>query len=249
MRFHSLLLTLAAGTICSGSKPCTQLPLFPIFEAYPKVPAAWQTPLGPNRNRVCTVYPDEHDAGPKILAAARKCNHGGTVYLPEGHYKISTSLDLTFLDHIDFAIYGTIAFDDNIGIWPDQTFHYPYQNAALFWRFGGTDVNIYGGGQGVIDGKGQTYWTAMTSNPNVERPTLFGTDGLHRSTITGLTMKNSPGWFNIITNSKNVLISELSLLVEVTNSSSPARNTDGWDTYRSTNIVIQNSVIKNTDGK
>jgi galacturan 1,4-alpha-galacturonidase len=30
-------------------------------------------------------------------------------------------------------------------------------------------------------------------------------------------------------------------------SANPAKNTDGWDTYRSENIVIQNSVVDNGD--
>lgn len=225
------------------------LPPFPSIKAGPKVPANWQTPDGPNRAKVCTVQPNSTDAGPAILEAAKSCNQGGTVYIPKGEYKISTALDLTFLDHIDFAIYGNITFDDDISIWPSQAFQYPYQTVSLFWRFGGTDVNIYGGGEGFIDGKGPTYWVAMTSNSSVMRPTMFGTDGLHRSTITGLSLRNSPGWFNFIGNSSNVLISDFNLYSRSTNSSAPAKNTDGWDTYRSNNIIIQNSVIVNTDGR
>lgn len=32
-------------------------------------------------------------------------------------------------------------------------------------------------------------------------------------------------------------------------SANVAKNTDGWDTYRSTDITIMNSVINNGDGK
>ncbi|KAL4880405.1 pectin lyase fold/virulence factor [Aspergillus karnatakaensis] len=49
-------------------------------------------------------------------------------------------------------------------------------------------------------------------------------------------MHNPPNWFNLIANSFDILISDLNL-----------QNTDGWDTYRSHNVVIQDSVIANTD--
>ena len=55
-------------------------------------------------------------------------------------------------------------------------------------------------------------------------------------------------WFNIIINSTDVLISDLDLEAKSLNGVKIA-NSDGWDTYRSDRIVIQNSVIDNTDGK
>lgn len=242
-----LVLCWAIALLAEAAKP--KLPPFPQLAAYPKAPAKFQLPKGPNRKKICVVKSGLADTGPAILKAAKNCNKGGTVYFPEGDYTIASTLDLTFLDRVDFAIFGTIYFKDDVTLWPGKTYNYPYQTVSLFWRFGGSNVNIYGGGKGVIDGQGQTYWNAMVSDKNVLRPTLFGTDGLHRSTITGLTMKNSPGWFNFISNSTNVLISDIVLDVIVKNASSPAKNTDGWDTYRSSNIVIQNSRIVNTDGQ
>lgn len=54
-------------------------------------------------------------------------------------------------------------------------------------------------------------------------------------------------WFNIIINSTDVLISDLDLEAKSLNGVKIA-NSDGWDTYRSDRIVIQDSVINNTDG-
>ncbi|KAJ0270410.1 hypothetical protein COL940_011703 [Colletotrichum noveboracense] len=167
--------------------------------------------------------------------------------MPNATYTISSRVDLTFLKHIDFAILRTIVFNDDVKYWQTNTFAYRYQNVNLMWRFGGEDVNIYGLGQGTIDGLGQTWWNALAGNSTVVRPLLLGTDGLKGGSITGLKMINSPNWFNIIANSSDILISDMDLSVVVTNSTSPAKNTDGWDTYRSDNIVIQNSVIDNTD--
>lgn len=120
---------------------------------HPKAPGNFQ-PACSNRphGRVCKVEPNAIDSGPAILAAAHKCNRGGTVFLPAGDYVIATALDLTFLEDIDFAIWGNITFKQDLELWPTQAFQYTYQSASMFWRFGGKNVNIYGDGKGVIDG-------------------------------------------------------------------------------------------------
>ncbi|KAF0325125.1 polygalacturonase [Colletotrichum asianum] len=233
MHFSNLaLICVAAVASVSGY----DVPPRPSIVPFPKAPGR-ALPVSPARDpsKVCIVCPQSGgDSAPAILKAAHDCNDGGTVvFMPNATYTISSRVDLTFLKHIDFAILGTIVFNDD--------------NVNLMWRFGGEDVNIYGLGQGTIDGLGQTWWNALISNSTVVRPLLLGTDGLKGGSITGLKMINSPNWFNIIANSSDILISDMDLSVVVTNSTSPARNTDGWDTYRSDNIVIQNSVIDNTD--
>jgi galacturan 1,4-alpha-galacturonidase len=221
-------------------------------EAVPKTPQVFAHPKEPrnfkpgrsNRphGRVCKVTPDVTDAGPAILAAAHKCNHGGTVFLPSGDFVIATALDLTFLDDVDFAIWGNITFKQDIDLWPTQAFQYTYQSASMFWRFGGKNVNIYGDGKGVIDGKllilwsfykpiliyraegaGQFWWSAMAKNSSVMRPCLLGTDGLHHATISGLKMLNPPGWFNLISNSTDVLVSDMTMLVGSQLTGAPAK--------------------------
>ncbi|KAF6813986.1 polygalacturonase [Colletotrichum plurivorum] len=229
-----------------------EVPPRPNVVPFPKTPTR---PLPVSRardpSRVCIVCPKSAsgaDAGPAIIKAAQDCNDGGTVvFMPGATYTISSRVDLTFLKHIDFAILGTVVFNDDVEYWQTNTFAYRYQNVNLMWRFGGEDVNIYGLGQGTIEGLGQTWWNALKGNSTVVRPLLLGTDGLKGGSITGLNMRDSPNWFNIIANSSDILISDMNLSVKVTNATSPAKNTDGWDTYRSDNIVIQNSVIDNTD--
>ncbi|KAF6832708.1 polygalacturonase [Colletotrichum musicola] len=229
-----------------------EVPPRPNIVPFPKTPTR-PLPVSPARDpsRVCIVCPKSAsgaDAGPAVIKAAQDCNDGGTVvFMPGATYTISSRVDLTFLKHIDFAILGTVVFNDDVEYWQNNTFAYRYQNVNLMWRFGGEDVNIYGLGQGTIEGLGQTWWNALKGNSTVVRPLLLGTDGLKGGSITGLNMRDSPNWFNIIANSSDILISDMNLSVKVTNATSPAKNTDGWDTYRSDNIVIQNSVIDNTD--
>ncbi|KAL3426800.1 murein transglycosylase [Phlyctema vagabunda] len=221
----------------------------PAVTPYPKTPSI-PLPVSPPRdaNRTCTIATGLKDAGPAILEAAKKCNNGGTVVFPAGStYTVATALDLTFLSSIDFAILGTVAFKDDLNYWQANSFKYSYQDTSFFWRFGGTDVNIFGGGTGTIDGLGNTWWTAWAANNSIARPILFGLDGLHGGTISGLKMKNPPNWFNLFANSTDIITSDMNLSAASANTSVSVKNSDGWDTYRSSNIVIQNSVIVNTD--
>ncbi|KAF2223361.1 polygalacturonase [Elsinoe ampelina] len=224
------------------------VPQRPVLTVGPKT-LATPFPASPARNasKVCTVAASSTDASPSILQAAQACNNGGTVVFPAGQtFVIGSPLDLTFLKHVDIFILGTVALKDDPAYWKSHLFVYAFQDSRLAWRFGGEDVNIYGLGQGTIDGRGQTWWTAWHADSSILRPHLFGTDGLKGGSISGLKMINSPNWFNLIANSSDVLITGMNLNV-VSDPASPAKNTDGWDTYRSSNIVIQDSVINNTD--
>lgn len=78
----------------------------------------------------------------------------------------------------------------------------------------------------------------MAKNSSVMRPCLLGTDGLHHATITGLTMLNPPGWFNLISNSTNVLVSDMTMLVGSQLTGAPAKVFSALSTlkYKSTDI-------------
>ncbi|KAL2802361.1 putative exopolygalacturonase A [Aspergillus granulosus] len=248
MKVPNIPVALATVSPCLPLPNLTPIP--PTILAHPYAPSNFK-PGHPNphtpHQKICKVKLLLKDAGPGILAAARKCNHGRTVYLPPGDFIIATTLGLTFLNNIDFAIYGNVSFKHDIDLWPTQAFEYEFQASSMFWRFGGKNVNIYGGGKGVIDGRGQYWWSAMATDKTVMRPCLFGADGLHHATVSGLTVLDPPGWFNLIANSSDILISDMTMLVGKALQGAPAKNTDGWDTYRSSNIVIQNSKIVNTD--
>ncbi|KAG6030429.1 hypothetical protein E4U41_000098 [Claviceps citrina] len=220
----------------------------PELLAHPHQPARC-FPTSPPRHagKRCVVAagPAGHDDAPAILDAFRKCNHGGTVVL-DAAYTIGSPLDLTFLRGVDVALSGSVRLSDDVAFWTAHSLKYAYQNASAAWRFGGEDVNIYGGGRGVIDGNGQVWYDAFAKDSMIQRPVLFVLDGLHGGSVTGLKMRNPPFWFNLIANSSDILVSDIELTVEST-SSNPAKNTDGWDTYRSDNIVLQSSTIQNGD--
>lgn len=131
-------------------------PSRPVLTISPRSPGR-ALPSSPPRDpsRVCTVDSSDPtaDAGPALVAAATQCNDGGTVVLAEGEtYTIASPTDLTFLRSVDLAVLGTVRFSTDVAYWQEEAFAYAYQDTRLFWRFGGTDVNLFGLGVGVIDG-------------------------------------------------------------------------------------------------
>ncbi|KAK6537476.1 hypothetical protein TWF694_011661 [Orbilia ellipsospora] len=204
-----------------------------------------------DRSRTCFVdaLGNGQDDAPNILAAAKSCNNGGTIALLDDLYTIGSPLDLTFLKHVDFDIQGTIKFTDDIDYWLRHQFHYYYQNITSFWQIGGEDVNMYGSGKGVIDGSGQKWYDLFATqslNTTFLRPMLIVYSGFHGGQISGLTFRNSPNWHQFIGNCTDMIFDNIHVEAAST-STNIAKNTDGFDTYRSDNIVIQNSVVNNGD--
>ncbi|KAL3478848.1 Exopolygalacturonase X-2 [Aspergillus californicus] len=227
---------------------------------YPKVPQRPSIQPGPyhpykaipldtrrNRQKVCNVKPGRKgsDDGPRIRDALRKCNNGGTVVLDK-EYTVCSPLDLRFLKHIDVALTGKVEFCPEIEFWQQNLFEFHFQDAASWWVWGGEDIHLYGSGTGEIHGNGQAWYDAYAVNGSIHRPLLFITDGWHGGSITGLKLRQSPNWHNFIANSSELLISDMDIFSR-SSSEAWASNLDGWDTFRSDNIVIQNSVINHDD--
>ncbi|KAF4838751.1 Exopolygalacturonase X-1 [Colletotrichum tropicale] len=258
MRSLALSLLAAASALLPVSSAASVSSPKPNIPERPHVvPAPYNTgrdmPHSPPREegRYCYVKPgcgEKRDDAPKILDAFKKCNNGGTVVFDKS-YLIGSPLDLTFLKHIDVVITGSIEFNDDPYYWADNSFKFAFQNQSVFWKLGGEDINIYGdlsNDQSVIDGRGQAYWVAIQTNSSLLRPMLFSFEGVKGATMSHLRMRNPPNWFNLIANSTDVLISNMDLRAESTNGTKIA-NSDGWDTYRSDRVVIQDSYIINTD--
>ncbi|KAI0840402.1 glycoside hydrolase family 28 protein [Hypoxylon sp. FL0890] len=207
-----------------------------------------------DKHRYCHVKQGCHekrDDAPHILEALQECNNGGTVVFDKS-YLIGSPLDLRFLKHVDIVITGDIAFDDSdVYYWQNNSFKYTFQNQSTFWKLGGEDVHIYGDlaleeGKSVIDGRGEAYWEAVQTDTALLRPILLALDGMKGATMSNLRMRNPPNWFNIIANSSDIIISDMDLRAESLNGTK-IPNSDGWDTYRSDHVVIQDSYIHNTD--
>ena len=106
-------------------------------------------------------------------------------------------------------------------------------------------MNIYGGG--TLDGNGQVWYDLYASNIYTLRPVLIGIDGLKNSVVSNLVLRYSPEYYHFVANSSNVIFDNINI-AGASKSVNVAKNTDGWDTYRSDSITIQNSIINNGDG-
>ncbi|WP_368859234.1 glycosyl hydrolase family 28 protein, partial [Vibrio parahaemolyticus] len=72
---------------------------------------------------------------------------------------------------------------------------------------------MYGNGVGLINGNGQPWYDAFAANASLQRPILLVLDGLSGGFVTGLKMRNSPNWFNLIANSSDIIVSDLDIKV------------------------------------
>ncbi|GFZ44874.1 Exopolygalacturonase [Saitozyma sp. JCM 24511] len=205
-------------------------------------------PNPPGRTRVCTVKTNGGgvDDSQNILDAFNKCNNGGHVIFPTNTtYTIGKTMDWSFLRSIDIEIQGTLKWTDNIDYWTHNNFNFAaVQNQSTFFKLGGDDVFIYGGG--TLDGSGQAWYDAFATNPAVIRPVLVGIDGLKNSIISNINLRYSPSWYHVVANATNVVFDTMTISGKST-SKNIAKNTDGWDTFRSSALTIQNSIIDNGD--
>jgi galacturan 1,4-alpha-galacturonidase len=143
-------------------------------------------------------------------------------------------------------IQSYIQFTNDTVYWQANSFKFIFQNVTSFWKIGGTDVAVYGGG--TIDGNGQVWYDLYAANIYTLRPVLIGIDGLHDSIFTDLVLRYSPEYYHFVANATNVIFNNINI-AGASKSANVAKNTDGWDTYRSSDLVIQNSIVNNGDGE
>ncbi|OAK94174.1 pectin lyase-like protein, partial [Phaeosphaeriaceae sp. SRC1lsM3a] len=218
----------------------------PNYSISPKHPSS-PFPVSPKRTKTCIVEAcgNGGDDSANILKAIKDCNNGGHVVFPKkDKFTIGTALNLTFLEHIDLDIQGTIQFTNDTDYWQKNAFNQTFQNATTFFQLGGHDVNVYGGG--TLDGNGQVWYDLYAKDVYILRPILFGVIGLQGGRIEDLKFRFSPQWYTLVKDSKDVVFTNIDIEGDSV-SKNPAKNTDGWDTYRSDNIIIQNSHINNGD--
>lgn len=241
----SILLLLAAAPISTLASSISQIPVFQNLRSPRPITAQGSS----QRNKTCLVNSHndkKSDDSEYILEAITDCNNGGhIIFLQKSTYIIGAPLNLTHLAHVDLDIQGKIQFTKDTDYWQKNSFRLVFQNATSFFLLGGKDVNVYGGG--TVDGQGQTWWDAFAAKKSTNRPVLFATVGLDGGSISDLSLTASPFWHNIIANSSDVVYTDMRIY-SVSDNQNFEKNTDGWDIYRSNNIIIQNSTVTNGDG-
>lgn len=261
MLFNNAAVLLTAAACVAAGPLLDSSPGRPDVTFSPKQPFR-SMPKSPARTWVCNVEAsgDGKDDSQNIINALNRCNYGGhVVFGKDKNYTIAKALDMTFLRHIDigtfmckclcihraFRIYesnhfaridirGRITFTDDMDYWQKHSFKYTFQNESTFFKIGGEDVNIYGGGE--LYGNGPTWWKVFAHDKDLWRPILFGIDGLKGGVISDLRLTDSPNWVNVILNSQDVVYNNITIENKSEDPKVPAKNTDGW--YGARNLKL-----------
>ncbi|KAI0732704.1 pectin lyase-like protein [Fomitopsis betulina] len=205
--------------------------------------------------RVCRVIPlgGGQDDGPTINRIFAECASEATIVL-DGYYSVNTLLLTGGLNHVDVLLSGTVQYTPDIAYWSPNSLYLTFQNATTFWFLSGNDIHLYGGG--TIDGNGQVWYdtfnvtgdsgTAGASTRAFSRPVPLTIGNATNVVVENITQWQSPNWNNFVYQSTNVTYRNI-YINSFSYSSAPAKNTDGWDIYRSSQVTITDSTINNDD--
>ncbi|KIJ65995.1 glycoside hydrolase family 28 protein [Hydnomerulius pinastri MD-312] len=190
----------------------------------------------------CTLAASGGDDGPSFVEAVQRCS---VVRVPpETTLSIATGMNMSGLYDKSIELEGTVKFTDNMTYWINNGFYFEFQDQIAFWIIGGENIRVSGGG--TIDGSGQVWYDAFATNATLLRPILFTVYQATNVVIENIKMINGPEWINFVNEGQNILYNGITINA-TSNSTNLAKNTDGWDIYRSDNVVIINSNINNGD--
>ncbi|KAL4887965.1 pectin lyase fold/virulence factor [Aspergillus ambiguus] len=206
-----------------------------------------------NEGTSCTLYPEAltHngqavDDAPSIHEAFSLCGTNGTVIFEDHIFHINSVLNTTNLLNCDVSLRGELRFSDNIPYWLSHSYNVVLQNQSTAWLFGGTNVTLQGEG-GWFNGNGQAWYTQNRNNSNEPgRPisiTFYNSTNL---LADNLTIIQPQFWAIFVSYSKNVSITNL-FVNATSNDEWGCVNTDGYDSWNSDQLLVENAIITNGD--
>lgn len=111
----------------------------------------------------------------------------------------------------------------------------------------GTDITVNQASGATIDFGGAAWWDGKGGNGGKTKPKAFYAHKMIDSTITGLSVLNTPVQFMSIDGSSNLKIIDVTQNNAAGNAGSLAGNTDAFDVGESTNIYISGANVSNQD--
>ncbi|KAJ5082181.1 hypothetical protein N7532_011224 [Penicillium argentinense] len=152
------------------------------------------------------------------------CGTNGTVIFSENVFHVNTMLNITNLLNCDVHLRGELRFSTDIPYWRTHAFSVVLQDQVTAWLFGGTNVNFYGEG-GFYNGGGQAWYNANRNESNQPgRPmsmTFYNSTNLH---VDGLKIIQPQFW-------------------ALSDSEWYTMNCDGYNSWRSRNLLVENATI------
>ncbi|ORY24488.1 putative polygalacturonase [Naematelia encephala] len=198
--------------------------------------------------KLCTLYArgSDKDDSDNLLAAVAQCGNGGIIRLPDSKYTIGKPMDIT-LHHSVLDIHGWLTWTPDIDYWVQNNIPLDFQNLGLAWVIRGHDFVLDGNNAGGIDGNGQVWytWAAGVSN-KPGRPMSMAIVGAKNVVVQNWSIIQPQFWASIVVDSENVLFHNY-YVNATTNGSGTVQNTDGSNTYRSSNVTYENMVYQGGD--
>ncbi|KAN0085408.1 Glycoside hydrolase [Elaphomyces granulatus] len=127
----------------------------------------------------------------------------------------------------------------------ETTFGYSEWEGPLI-LISGSGITVTGASGSVINGDGGRWWDGKGGNGGKKKPRFFAAHRLNSSTITGITIKNSPVQIFSIDDSTDLTLSQITI-DNSAGDSTGAHNTDAFDIGQSTGVTITGAKVYNQD--
>ncbi|KAJ5785795.1 uncharacterized protein N7503_011007 [Penicillium pulvis] len=202
---------------------------------------------------ICRLYPESLkyngspvDDTPYIHKAFETCGSNGHIVFSNYTFNINSVLNTTNLVNCDVSLQGELLFSDDIPYWLNHSYSVVFQNQSTAWLFGGTNVTLRGEG-GWYNGNGQAWYTENRNQSNQPgRPISMTFINSQNLLVEGLRIIQPQFWATFVSYSKNVSITNL-YVNATSNDEWGTVNTDGYDSWNSDTLLVENAVITNQD--
>ncbi|KAH0612332.1 uncharacterized protein H6S33_010384 [Morchella sextelata] len=167
-----------------------------------------------------------------VAAAKKACT---TLVIDSVVVPAGDTLDLTdLLDGTTLTFKGTI------------TFGYKEWSGPLV-SVSGSKITVVGASGSMFDGDGSRWWDGEGSNGGKTKPKFFYAHNLDDSTITGVTLKNTPVQGFSINSSSNLSLKTITINNKDGDTDELGHNTDAFDVGSSDTITIDGATVYNQD--
>lgn len=127
----------------------------------------------------------------------------------------------------------------------ETTFGYAEWDGPLF-AVSGTSITVTGASGSSLNGNGADYWDGEGSDGGKTKPKFFQAHDLTKSTISGITITNTPVQVFSIDNADTLALTDITI-DNSDGDDNGAANTDGFDIGSSTGVTITNAKVYNQD--
>ena len=159
-----------------------------------------------------------------------KLNSGTQVYLPMvWQKKASIHTDMT-----------QVVFEGT------TTFEYSEWEGPLI-SVSGSSITVTGATGSILDGGGARWWDGKGSNGGKKKPKFFYAHSMKSSSITGITIKDSPVQVFSINGAEDLTLKDITVDDSAGDTGTLGHNTDAFDISESSGVTIIGASVKNQD--